>query len=319
VKPTKPPALRSGDKIGIVAPASGFNREGFTAGCDRLRQMGYDPVFSASIFERDLYFAGTADRRLHEFEEMFTREDLAAIICARGGYGSNYLLEKLNFEMIATHPKIFLGCSDVTSLLTAITDRTGLVTFHGPMIAKDIASAPGIELSSWENALHGATSWEIPTAGVEGLQQGRAEGRLYGGCLSLLTASLGTDFEIKTEGTILFLEDVAEKPYRIDRMLMQLRLAGKLDQVGGIIFGEMPDCVQPGRQDYTLQQVVMRVLKDFRGPIVYGLRSGHVSSGNITLPMGVQAELVADGDGVRLRILEEATFSETPKQSEGSL
>ncbi len=303
----KPAALRRGDKIGIVAPASSFNREGFTAGCDRLRQMGHEPVFSEGIFERDLYFAGTLDRRLREFEEMLTREDVVAIICARGGYGSNYLLEKINFEMIAAHPKILLGCSDVTSLLTAITGRTGLVTFHGPMIAKDIASTNGIELSSWEHALHGSNSWEIPTAGVEILQQGRATARLYGGCLSLLVASLGTDFEIKTDDTILFIEDVAEKPYRIDRMLMQLRLAGKLDRVRGIIFGEMLDCFQPGNQTYTLQQVIMSVLKDFRGPVVYGLRSGHVSSNNIILPIGVRAELVADGGRVKLRILEAAT------------
>jgi len=130
---------------------------------------------------------------------------------------------------------------------------------------------------------------------------------LYGGCLSLLTASLGSDFEIRTDDTILFIEDVAEKPYQIDRMLMQLRLAGKLKQVRGIIFGEMLDCVQPGGQDYTLQQVIMRVLKDFSGPIIYGLRSGHVSSNNITLPIGVRAELVADGAGVKLSILEAAT------------
>jgi muramoyltetrapeptide carboxypeptidase len=307
VKLTKPPALRQGDKIGIVAPASSFNREGFTAGCDRLRQMGYEPVFTNSIFERDLYFAGTLDRRLRELEEMFTRNDIAAIICARGGYGSNYLLEKLNFDLITAHPKIFLGCSDVTALLTAITDRTGLVTFHGPMVAKDIASPNGIELSSWEHALQGATSWEIPAAGVEILQQGRAEGRFQGGCLSLLTASLGTKFEIKTDDTVLFIEDIAEKPYRIDRMLVQLRMAGKLHGVRGIVFGEMLDCAPPAGQNYTLQEVIMQVLKDFSGPVVYGLKSGHVSSGNITLPIGVRAELVADDGGVKLRILEAAT------------
>lgn len=307
MKLIKPPALRPGDKIGIVAPASSFNREGFTAGCDRLRQMGYVPVFSENIFERDLYFAGTLDRRLRELEEMFTRNDIAAIICARGGYGSNYLLEKLNFDLITAHPKIFLGCSDVTTLLTAITDRTGLVTFHGPMIAKDIASPNGIELSSWEHALQGATSWEIPTTGVQVLQQGHAEGRFQGGCLSLLTASLGTHFEIKTDDTILFIEDIAEKPYRIDRMLMQLRMAGKLHGVRGIIFGEMLECTPPAGQNYTLQEVIMHVLKDFSGPVVYGLKSGHVSSENITLPIGVRAEMVAGGGGVELKILEAAT------------
>lgn len=123
----------------------------------------------------------------------------------------------------------------------------------------------------------------------------------------MLAASLGTDFEAQTDGTILFLEDVAEKPYRIDRMLMQLRLAGKFQGVRGFVFGEMLDCVQPGNQDYTLQQVIMRVLSEFRVPVVYGLKSGHVSSGNVTLPLGVQATLVADDSGVHLEILEPAT------------
>jgi muramoyltetrapeptide carboxypeptidase len=304
----KPPALRPGDKIGIIAPASSFNREGFMAGCDRLRRMGYAPVYSDSIFDRDLYFAGAVERRVRELEDMLERTDIAAIICARGGYGSNYLLERLNFDTFARHPKIFLGCSDVTSLLTAVTDRIGLVTFHGPMVAKDIAAEDGIDVSSWNDALQVTNSWEIPTHGVDALQLGRAEGRLYGGCLSLLVASLGTEFEVRTNDTVLFIEDVAEKPYRIDRMLMQLRLAGKLDRVRGIVFGQMLDCVQPGKQDYTLPQVMMRVLKDFHGPVAFGLRSGHVSAGNITLPLGVRAELVVDGSSVKLSVLEQATI-----------
>src|SRR5262249_26829710 len=196
----------------------------------------------------------------------------------------------------------------LTSLLTAINDRTGLVTFHGPMVAKDLAAAT-FDSASWNSALSGVASWELPTSGGEALKSGRAKGRLYGGCLSMLAASLGTDFEPQTDGTILFLEDVAEKPYRIDRMLMQLRLAGKFQRVRGFVFGEMLDCFQPGSQDYTLQQVVVRVLSEFKVPIVYGLKSGHVSGGNITLPLGVQAELVASDSGVQLKILESATSS----------
>src|SRR5258708_25878496 len=127
----KPPALRSGDKIGIIAPASSFNREAFQSGCDRLRQMGYEPVYSNDIFERDLYFAGSAKRRLHELEEMVQRDDIAALIGARGGYGRNYLLDRLNFKHFIQHPKIILGCSAITSLLTAVTNRTSLVSFPG--------------------------------------------------------------------------------------------------------------------------------------------------------------------------------------------
>jgi muramoyltetrapeptide carboxypeptidase len=303
----QPRALRRGDKIGLIAPASSFNREAFLTGCSRLKQMGFEPVYSVDIFDRDLYFAGSAERRLRELHDFLERNDVAALIGVRGGYGSNCLLERLDFPTFARHPKILLGCSDLTSLLTAISDRTGLVTFHGPMVAKDIAGGT-FESSTWNNAFQGAQHWNIPAQDVEVLQPGRAQGRLHGGCLSMLVASLGTEFEIQCDNTILFIEDVAEKPYRIDRMLMQLRLAGKLERVRGFIFGEMLDCVQPGNQDYTLQQVIIRILAEYEVPVVYGLKSGHVSGGNITLPLGVQSELTADESGVTLKILEAATI-----------
>lgn len=303
----KPRALRPGDKIGILAPASSFNREAFERGCNRLREMGYEPVFSPEIFARDLYFAGSAERRLTELKSLLVRDDIASLICVRGGYGANYLLDKLDFNLFAQRPKIFLGCSDVTSLLTAITDRTGLVTFHGPMIAKDIADG-SFDSSSWNNALQGAQSWEIAATGVEVLRPGQAQGTLYGGCLSMLAASLGTPFEIETEGTILFIEDIGEKPFRIDRMLMQLHLAGKLKRVRGFVFGEMLDCRPPAGETYTLQQVILRVLRDYEVPVIYGLKSGHVSSNNITLPLAVKAELTASSEGVALKILEAATI-----------
>lgn len=304
----KPRALRPGDKIGIIAPASNIKRELLEVGAARLRRMSYEPVYSPDILSADLYFAGSLERRLHEFDNMLERDDIAAILCARGGYGSNYLLERLNFERIRQHPKVIMGYSDNTSLLTAITDRTGLITFHGPMITKDFASPEGVELSSWNNAVSAATTWSIPMTGVEVLREGSAQGRLYGGCLSMLVASLGTPFETHTDDTLLFIEDIAAKPYQIDRMLMQLRLAGKLDRVRGIIFGEMLDCLQPGGQDYTLQQVVMRVLERCDVPIIYGLKSGHVSGANITLPLGVKAELKATGSTAELNILESATI-----------
>lgn len=293
--------------MGLIAPASSFNRQAFESGCKRLREMGYEPVYSEDIFARDLYFAGRDDRRLRELEGMLRRNDVAAIIGVRGGYGSNYLLEKLDFGLVATHPKIIVGCSDLTSLLTAVVDRTGLVTFHGPMVAKDIADAT-FDAASWENAFSGRSFWDISTAGVEVLRGGSARGRLYGGCLSLLTSSLGTAYEIETAGTILFIEDIAEKPYRIDRMLMQLLLAGKFNGVRGLIFGEMLDCVQPGGQTYTLPEVISRIVGNLDVPIVFGVKSGHVSGGNITLPFGIEAELAASSSGAQLKILEPATI-----------
>jgi len=293
-----------------VAPASYFRRQDFDNGCEALRQMGYKPVFDQSIFDRDLYFAGSVERRTRELEDMFLRDDVRAIVCARGGYGSNYLLPALDISKISSHPKAFIGYSDNTTLQTYFCDAAGIVTFHGPMVAKDFARPDGIDVESWEAALSGRENWRFnfdANSGVKPLAQGSAEGVLYGGCLSMLVESLGTPYEIRTEGTILFIEDVATKPYQIDRMLMHLKLAGKLDGVRGLIFGEMLDCVQAPGQGYTLEEVVMRVVGDLRVPVAYGLRSGHVSSHNITLPIGVSALLNVGGSGVTLEILEPAT------------
>lgn len=308
----KPPALRPGDNVGIVAPASYFNRADFENGCAALRQMGYNPTYDESIFDRDLYFAGSADRRARELENIFLRDDVKAIFCARGGYGSNYLLPGFDIKRISKLPKAFIGYSDITSLLTYFCDATNLVTFHGPMVAKDFAKPDGVDVESLHAALSGRENWrfDLPLgSGVKPLQKGSAEGVLYGGCLSILVESLGTPYEINTEDTILFVEDIAAKPFQIDRMLMHLKLAGKLDGVRGFIFGEMLECVQSPNQGYTLEEVVMRVVGDLKTPVAYGLRSGHVSRQNITLPIGVRALLNVGSTGVTLEILEPATLA----------
>src|SRR5579864_5120607 len=305
----KPSALRRGDTVGIVAPASYFKREDFEAGCEVLRQMGYKPVYSESIFERDLYFAGSIERRTRELEEMFGRDDVKAILCARGGYGSNYLLPRLDIRAIAARPKIFVGYSDLTSLMTYVCDSAPIVTFHGPMVSKDFARPDGIDLASWQAAVEGRANWALEfgaDSAVKSLAQGSAKGLLYGGCLSMLAESLGTPYEIQTEETILFIEDLAAKPYQVDRMLMHLKLAGKLSGVRGIIFGEMLDCNQGPNQGFTLEEVVMRVVGDLKVPVAYGVRSGHVSQQNITLPMGVQVSLNVGSSGVSLEFLEPA-------------
>jgi muramoyltetrapeptide carboxypeptidase len=250
---------------------------------------------------------------------MFTRDEVRAIICARGGYGANYLLNTLNLDKIKAHPKIFVGYSDITTLLTHLLDSIGLVTFHGPMVTKDFAHSSEVDLGSWEAAVTGASAWTLDfgsDSGAKGLIAGSAEGVLYGGCLSMLVASLGTPYELSTAGTILFIEDAAEKPYQIDRMLMQLKLADKLAGVRGIVFGEMLDCSQNKDQEYTLEEVVLRVVGDLGVPVAYGLRSGHVSRGNITLPLGVRAALDVGRKEGSLRILESATTpSEAPSPS----
>ncbi len=286
-----PPALRAGDTVGVIAPAGPITAEALTVGLAALARRGYRPIHLSGILDRDLYFAGSAKRRLDELHQMFADPEVKGIVCFRGGYGSNYLLPHLDVDLIRSHPKFFCGCSDVTTLLTYICDRTGLVVFHGPMLQKD-AQPEGVDEESW----HAATSGEpcIRDFGrqVQVLVPGHAEGMLYGGCLSLLCASLGTPYEIQTQGTILFIEDVAEPAFRIDRMLMHLKLAGKLQEVRGIIFGEMLDCAR-GAVGYSLQDVVLRVVGDLRVPVVYGLPSGHVTRRNITIPLGVAAQLDA--------------------------
>ncbi|MFY9644857.1 MAG: LD-carboxypeptidase [Terriglobales bacterium] len=303
----KPRALRPGDKVGIVAPASNVKRDMLEAGCEGLRRAGYEPFYFESILDRDLYFAGSVERRARELEDMFVRDDIRAIVCARGGYGSNYLPIALDPNKIVAHPKILVGYSDITTLVCCMADSANFVTFHGPMAAKDFAIAGGVDVESWQNALGGAANWSIAEgSGARPMVPGEAEGILYGGCLSMLVASLGTEHEVRTAGTILFIEDILAKPYQIDRMLMQLKLAGKLKDVRGMVFGEMLDCRQSPDQDYTLGEVILRIVEDLRIPVAFGLRSGHVSRANITLPIGVRARLSVE-DAVELRILEAAT------------
>lgn len=303
----KPPALRPGDMIGIVAPASNIQRSDLEAGCAALARAGYRTFYFDSIFERDLYFSGSAVRRARELEQMFERDDIRAILCARGGYGANYLLPHLDLAKVKAHPKIFVGYSDITTLLTYFLDSVGLAVFHGPMAAKDWAHEDGADFNSWQAALSGGVPWDVPlNPEVIALADGEAEAMLYGGCLSILAASLGTPYAIKTAGKILFLEDVAAKPFQIDRMLMQLKLGGYFDDVRGIVFGQMLDCVQNSTQGYTLQEVLQRIVGDLGVPVAYGVKSGHVNSRNITLPFGVKAKLSVRGAQVALKITESA-------------
>jgi muramoyltetrapeptide carboxypeptidase len=278
---TLPRQPRSGDTLAIIAPASNVTKDALQRGCEQLERAGFKTTFEESIFNADLYFAGSHERRARELEEMFQRDDVDGIICARGGYGCNHLLPLIDLNVIRSHPKFLMGYSDVTTLLTYFCDQAGMVTYHGPMVAKDFAGG-----HDWPEL---SGRHQVP---AEGLHTGEATGVLYGGCLSMLAASLGTPYEIQTTGSILFLEDVNTKPFQIDRMLMQLKLAGKLEQVRGFIFGEMLDCVQPGGQDYTLQEVIMRILGPLDVPVAYGVSFGHLSQPpNLVMPVGIAVNL----------------------------
>lgn len=288
-----PAALCKGDTVRLISPASWFDPNKVQAGMDSLRALGLLPQLGAHALSRyGQYSAGTPQQRLEDLHAAFSDPSVKAIICNRGGYGSAEMLNRLDLDLIGRNPKIFVACSDITSLETYIHDQTGLVMFHGPMAAGDFARPTGVDPASWQAVLTQESPWQLGTeADLRTLKTGRAQGKFYGGCLSMLVASLGTPYEIQTAGSILFLEDIGVKPYQIDRMLLQLSLAGKLADVRGIVFGPMLDCVQPGNTNELLDSVLLRVLADFPGPVAIGLRSGHVAERNITVPIGVESEL----------------------------
>lgn len=230
-------------------------------------------------------------------------------MAVRGGYGSNYLLEDLDVATIQQRPKPFFAYSDLTGIQLHLLDRIGLPVFHGPMLAADFYLTDGVHRDSFRASLAGDPYSVGEAEGMRLLKPSATsdavEGTLYGGCLSILVALLGTPWEPKTEGKLLFIEDVGAKPYQIDRMLWQLRSAGKLDGVPAIVFGEMLDCASAGAAPDLLENTILSALHGFAGPIAIGLRSGHVSRQNVTLTFGVEAELTT-GDHPRLNLLEPA-------------
>jgi muramoyltetrapeptide carboxypeptidase len=292
--------------VAVVAPASNAKLERIEGGIAALRRYGFDvaPAVHAAG-KLPPYFAGTVEERLEDLHRAFADPEIEAIFCTRGGYGSNYLLEDLDLDLIGNNPKPLFGYSDLTVMQTWLLDELGLVSFHGPMAAADFYRDGGVDEGSFSDALNGSKVTAGAAQGLRVLKPGRAQGVVHGGCLSMLVSMLGTRFAPQTEGRLLFLEDVGAKPYQIDRMLRQMVLAGKFDGVTGFVFGEMLECVSPGTSPDMLDQVILRVLDWFDGPIAIGLRSGHVSRGNVTLPMGIAAELVAEAEPV-LRYLEPA-------------
>ena len=302
----KPPAVAVGASVSVVAPASFAKPDRVEAGLKALRAMGFAPrPGEHSHLRGPLFFAGTARQRLDDIHQAFANVATGLVMCLRGGYGSNYLLDGLDLESIRQHPKPFFAYSDLTGAQLLFLDRLGLPAFHGPMAAADFASKDGVHLSSFRAALEGKPYSVGATEGLRVLKNGTARGILYGGCLSILVSLLGTPWEPATEGKLLFLEDTGAKPYQIDRMLWQLRRAGKFEGVKGIVLGEMLECASPGAPPDLLEQVISHAFEDFDGPIAIGLRSGHVSRENVTLTFGVEAELIAQ-DPPELRLLEAA-------------
>jgi muramoyltetrapeptide carboxypeptidase len=291
----KPRPLRSGDRVAIVAPASPFAPEEFEAGVTELRTLGFEPVYDDTVFLRQGYVAGPAAVRAAAWLRAWNDPSIAAIVAARGGYGSVQLLPALGQAGLGPGvPKAFIGYSDNTSILAWLTTQHDIVAFHGPMIEGRLARGEaGYDRDTFRRGLCVAEPMgEITHPQLEALRAGDAAGMLLGGTLTQLLGSLGTPYAFNPPpGAVLFIDEIGERPYRLDRMLMQLRLSGLLARTSAIVFGELPRCEEPGGA-YAARAVIHESLADYPGPVLFGLPSGHTTGPTLTLPFGVRARVV---------------------------
>ncbi|MDZ7373254.1 MAG: LD-carboxypeptidase [candidate division KSB1 bacterium] len=303
-----PPALRPGDTIGIVAPASPMVPERLSKGVEYLKARGYRVVVGAHIHRRWGYLAGKDEERADDLLRMFADPEVKAILAARGGYGAARILDLLDYELIASHPKIVVGYSDLTTLQMALWKHTGLVTYSGPMVAIEMGRGihPFTEDCFWRAVEAPGLFGSLPLPPqypVRTLRPGVARGRLLGGCLSLLPTLLGTPYQPDFRGAILVLEDVGEEPYRVDRCLAHLRQAGVLEAVAGVVLGQFIDCVPLSKEtpSFTVDEVLEDYFRKLDVPVLAAFPYGH-GEVKVTLPLGIEAEL--DADRGELRLLE---------------
>ena len=290
----KPRAVRPGARIAIVSPASPFSREEFDRGVKELRRLGYDPVYEDDVFARaGPYLSGAPEVRAAAFSRAWSDPSVAALMAVRGGYGSVQMLPLLDVDAIVRTPKLFIGYSDTTSILSWLTCRCGITALHGPMIEGRLAKgADGYNEESFVRLLQNGTGLTLSPDGLETIRGGEAVGPLFGGTLTQLTASLGTPYAFDPPvGCVLFLEDVNERPYRVDRMLTQLRLSGILSRARALVFGEMRGCDETGGQPSALD-VIQTFASDFPGPVITGFPSGHTIGPCWTLPLAVRVRVV---------------------------
>jgi muramoyltetrapeptide carboxypeptidase len=298
----KPKQLAKGDTIGLVTPSSSISRVAFEKALSNLDALGFSVKYSENMRVRKGFLGGTDQQRVDDLHAMFTDESVAGIVCARGGYGAGRILPLLDYKLIRNNPKVFIGYSDITALHFAIQKYAGLVTFHGPVGASDFTK---FTTDSFEDVLiKSKRKYEF---GVQDLQKenqnhivinkGEAKGSLVGGNLTLITSLMGTPYDINFDNKLLFIEEIGESPYKVDRMLTQLLNSGKLDNVAGIILGVFNDCeTKETDPDFdtslSLKEVLLDRLGDLKMPIAYGLPFGHISN-NATIPFGISANFDA--------------------------
>lgn len=294
MRPARPRRLRPGDRVAVLAPASPFAREGLEAGLAELRSLGFEPVHDDRVFAIDAYEAGSAEVRAAALRDALADPSIGGVIAVRGGYGSVKILPMLPPDLVRAAGKPIVGYSDLTSLLSFCVCQCGIVAFHGPMIDGRLARGEaGYDRDSFLRAVgEDVALGELRPDGLEVLRPGEAAGPILGGTLTQLVASLGTPYAFDPpRGHVLWIEDVNERPYRLDRMLTQLRLAGILGRASAIVFGEMRGCDEPSGE-VTARATLARLLAGFPGPILFGFPSGHTARPFVTLPLGVLARVV---------------------------
>ena len=306
----KPKRLKLGDTIGVVAPGSPTTEEKVEKVYNKLTKMGFKVVMGKSCYSKYGYLAGRDEIRAEDLNNMFGDKEINGIICLRGGYGTIRILDLLDYSLIRKNPKVFVGYSDITALHIAINKLSNLVTFHGPMAASDlIGDISDFSLNSLYNSIFNEQfnpSIENPLEDLKAINGGVAEGEIIGGNLSLIVSTIGTPYEIDTKGKILFIEEIGEEPYRIDRMLTQLRLSNKLQEVEGIILGNFNNCLpEDPDMSLTLEEVIDNIIKPLNKPTLLNLQAGHCEP-TITIPFGVKARL--DADRKQITILEKPTL-----------
>jgi muramoyltetrapeptide carboxypeptidase len=275
----------------VVAPAGCVEPDALFRGIEVIRSEGFEVEFPSRILESKGYLAGDERNRADDLVNFFRRTDISAIFCARGGFGSAQLLPYLTHLNSCPAPKIFAGYSDITILLNWLNKQFGMVTFHAPMVAMELAQGlKGRSEEAFWGLLTGKKSeWQVDIGEV--IRPGKAEGEMMGGCLSVLVTTLGTPYEIETNGKLLFVEDVGERPYRVERMLTHLKMAGKLDHLAGLVFGDFTDCEGEGPRN--VRQIVGEMFAQAPYPIVMGMPAGHGNE-HITLPFGVRMAIDAN-------------------------
>lgn len=306
----KPRKLELGNTIGIISPSGPTSLENIDKLKGIIEAFGFKVKMGKSPYEDIGYLAGPDEVRARDINQMFGDSEVDAILCVRGGYGSPRILDKLDYDLIRANPKIFLGYSDITGLHLAFNKHADLVTFHGPMGSSDmVGGLDGFTKGHLEEVLMKGTE-DMVLENPEGeeivtIKGGIGEGTLIGGNLSLLVDLIGTDYEINAKDSILFIEEVGEEPYNIDRMLCQLKLSGKFKEARGIILGDFNDCESKGKYlGVGLMEVIKDYFEDLDIPVIYNLQAGHCSP-MITLPFGVKVRL--DADKKEVRILEDSS------------